>query len=125
MILQLGKLNLQLGALFFWKLGLLLAILAASVWIFRPFCKYLCPLGAIYGLMNRVALVRLHCAPERCTHCGACARACPMQADPAAQPDSPECIRCGKCVGVCPTEALRCGVRQLGKTADKPRDMSS
>ena len=109
-LLNVGGLELQLGALFFWKLFLLLDVLGASLWVYRPFCKYLCPLGAIYGLMNRVSLVRLRCDSARCTHCGACARACPMQADPSRDPDDAECIRCGRCVGCCPAGALDLGL---------------
>lgn len=44
------------GPLFFWKLAVLLAVVAASIVLYRPFCKYLCPLGAFYGLLNRVSL---------------------------------------------------------------------
>ena len=110
--LNLGGLELRLGTLYFWKLGVLAAVLAACLWIFRPFCKYLCPLGALYGLMNRVSLCRLHLDEERCLGCGRCARACPMQVDPIRQPDSPECIRCGRCAKACPAEALHLGFRK-------------
>ena len=113
--LNLGGLELRLGALYFWKLGVLAAVLAACLWIFRPFCKYLCPLGAIYGLMNRVSLCRLHLDADRCLGCGRCARACPMQVDPLQSPDSPECIRCGRCARSCPAEALRVGFPQREK----------
>ena len=101
----------EIGALFFWKLGLLLLILATCLFIFRPFCKYLCPLGAIYGLMNRASLYRMRPRPEKCTACGACAKLCPMQVDPAKTPNSAECIRCGRCVTACPVGALRLGFR--------------
>ena len=118
-LLNIGGLHLELGALFFWKLGLLLLILAACLWIERPFCKYLCPLGAFYGLMNKVSLLRLTCDAERCVGCGVCANVCPMQADPAAKADSAECIRCGKCTAACPSGALRLGFRSA-KPAARP-----
>jgi len=110
--LNLGGLELRLGTLYFWKLGVLAAVLAACLWIFRPFCKYLCPLGALYGLMNRVSLCRLHLDDDRCLGCGRCAKACPMQVDPIRQPDSPECIRCGRCAKACPAEALHVGFKK-------------
>jgi ferredoxin len=44
-----------------------------------------------------------------CTHCGACARQCPMAVPVPDMPDSAECIRCGECAAVCPTEAIRVG----------------
>lgn len=95
-----------LGALFRWKLAVLVGILLACLVIFRPFCRYLCPLGAIYGFFNRIALYGVTVDAEKCTHCGACAAACPMAVNPAETPDSPECIRCGTCSDRCPHGAL-------------------
>ncbi|MCR5322189.1 MAG: 4Fe-4S binding protein [Lachnospiraceae bacterium] len=103
--------NLQTGFLFGWKLGVLIVCLIACLFIYRPFCKYLCPLGAIYGLLNPVSLYRMHLDTASCTHCGACARTCPMQVDPAKKPNSTECIRCGKCTEACPSHALHLGIR--------------
>jgi len=100
------------GALYYWKLGLLIAVLLLSLLLYRPFCKYLCPLGAIYGLCNSFSLLRLRCDRESCTRCGACARACRMGVDPEKTPNHPECIRCGDCVSACPADALRAGLKQ-------------
>ncbi|MBR5094779.1 MAG: 4Fe-4S binding protein, partial [Oscillospiraceae bacterium] len=58
--------RMQLGPLFSWKASLLVIILVACLAIWRPFCKYLCPLGAIYGFFNRVSLYRMELDPERC-----------------------------------------------------------
>ena len=52
-----GALRSQAGGLFLWKLGVLLAIVLLSIKAYRPFCQYLCPLGAIYGWFNRFSLV--------------------------------------------------------------------
>ena len=95
-----------LGWLFRWKLLILILCILSSVFIYRPFCKYLCPLGAFYALFQRVSLIRLRVDAAACTGCGACARACPMQVDPAGTPNSTECIRCGECVRACPAHAL-------------------
>ena len=95
-----------LGWLFRWKLLILILCILSSVFIYRPFCKYLCPLGAFYALFQRVSLLRLRVDAAACTGCGACARACPMQVDPAGTPNSTECIRCGECVRACPAHAL-------------------
>ena len=92
--------------LFTWKFALLLTILLLSAKIPRVFCRYLCPLGAFYGLFHRFSFLRLKCDESACVHCGKCARGCKMQVDPSRHPDSAECIRCGECVQVCPTHAL-------------------
>ena len=99
----------QAGGLFGWKLGVLAAILLLSVKVFRPFCQYLCPLGAIYGLFNRFSLVQIHWDRERCVSCMACEKACPVGLAPEEISRSPECIRCGKCVEVCPQDCLHFG----------------
>lgn len=96
----------QAGRLFFWKLGILLGILLLSVKVYRPFCQYLCPLGAIYGWFNRFSLVQVHWEKEHCTSCGSCRRACPVDLSVSEISRSPECIRCGKCVEACPEKCL-------------------
>ncbi len=97
----------QAGLLFLWKASLALVILIGAIVYYRPFCKYLCPLGAAYAPFNRVALLRLGVDSAACVHCGACRKVCKMGVDPEHNPNSPECIRCGDCVRVCPTRAIR------------------
>ena len=77
--------------------------------MYRPFCKYVCPLGAAYGALNPVSLYRLRLDEAACIHCGACARACKMCLDPVQQLNHPECVRCGDCVNACPTDAITMG----------------
>ena len=109
-----GLIREQLGGLFVWKAAVLALIMLAALIVWRPFCKYLCPLGAIYGFFNRVSLHRLRLDRDRCVGCGRCAAACRMCVDPSEAPDSAECIRCGDCVGACPEGALSLG---FGETA--------
>ena len=92
--------------LYAWKLAILLVVVIMSILVHRPFCKYMCPLGAFYGLFNRFSFLKLACDRELCINCGACGKACNMQVDPSKTPHSSECIRCGECVEVCPTKAL-------------------
>jgi polyferredoxin len=96
----------QAGGLFLWKLGILLGVVLLSVKVFRPFCQYLCPLGAVYGWFNRFSLVQLQWDQERCVDCGACERACPVSLSRREISRSPECIRCGKCADACPKSCL-------------------
>ncbi len=107
-----GALRSQIGGLFFWKLGILLAILLLSVKVYRPFCQYLCPLGAIYGWFNRFSLVQIQWQQEKCTSCMACKRACPMDLEPKEISRSAECIRCGKCIDACGQNCLHFGKRE-------------
>lgn len=96
----------QIGGLFFWKLGILLFLMLLSVKVYRPFCQYLCPLGAVYGWFNRFSLVQVHWEQERCISCGACQRACPVDLSVSEISRSPECIRCGRCIDACPEKCL-------------------
>ena len=98
-----------LGGLFAWKAAVLFALIALSLMIWRPFCKYLCPLGAVYGFFNRFALFRGELDAESCVRCGKCAAACRMGVEPTGNINSVECIRCGDCVRACPTGAIRMG----------------
>lgn len=103
------ELRQTIGPLFWWKVGLLVATVAGCVAVYRLFCKVLCPLGAIYGLLNKVSFYRLTVDENKCIRCGKCAAVCPMDVDPVKDPQSIECIRCGKCAAACPTGAIRIG----------------
>jgi polyferredoxin len=97
----------MLGWRFFLKAAIAAGIVIGSVFVFRIFCRVLCPLGAIYALFNRFAIFKMRCDKEKCTACGACSKACKIQLEPAKQPNSPECVRCRECVGSCKTKALK------------------
>ncbi|MBR4743981.1 MAG: 4Fe-4S binding protein [Oscillospiraceae bacterium] len=101
-----GALRPALGWLFRWKMLLLILCVLSSVFIYRPFCKYICPLGAFYSLFQRISVIRMKVDASSCVDCGACGKACPMNVDPHRTPNSAECIRCGECLKTCPTSAL-------------------
>lgn len=96
-----------IGANFIWKLSLAVAILASSVFVLRIFCRILCPLGAIYSMLNPVAIVNMKCDAEKCNSCKKCSSACHLKLEPMRKPNSPECFRCGKCISSCPQKALK------------------
>ncbi|WP_202620977.1 4Fe-4S binding protein [Pseudoflavonifractor sp. 524-17] len=101
-----GALRAVLGALFAWKSAILIVLILLSAAVYRPFCRYLCPLGAVYGLFNPIAFCRLKLDEEKCIGCGQCRAACKLDLSPCRQPNSMECIRCGDCLRACPTGAL-------------------
>ena len=96
-----------LGVLFSWKAFVLLTVIVGSVFFYRPFCKWLCPLGAFYALLNRVSLFQMKVDKDKCVSCGACEKACKMDVDVTKHPNHAECIRCGMCMKSCPTNAIR------------------
>ena len=100
-----------LGSLFTWKFIVLLTVIVLSIVFYRPFCKWLCPLGAFYSLFNSVSLLDMRVNKDRCISCGKCARVCGMDVDITKTPNHTECIRCGVCIKACPTDAIRyrCG----------------
>ena len=104
-----------IGWLYAWKNLLLAVIIILSVIIYRPFCKYICPLGAVYSLFQPISVFRYRVDQEACTHCGACAKICKMQVDPSKSPNHMECIRCGQCIKVCPTSAITSNIRRNKK----------
>ncbi|KSV58320.1 4Fe-4S binding protein [Acetivibrio ethanolgignens] len=103
------ELRQTIGSLFFLKMAILIGTIAGCIFIYRFFCRTLCPLGAIYGLMNKISLYRLEVDKDKCVNCGKCKRVCKMEVDPVKVPDSPECIRCGACAYHCPKEAIHTG----------------
>jgi len=93
----------MLGGLFTGKVLTALVVLVLCVFVYRAFCRFLCPLGAIYGLFSRLALVGVRVDMQKCIHCGRCERHCGMDVHHVGDH---ECIHCGACMEVCPTQAI-------------------
>ncbi len=94
------------GFLFKWKVAILIVTIVLAIMIYRPFCKYICPLGAIYSVFNPISALKYRVDTDKCVHCGVCASACQMGCDPVKNANSLECIRCGKCKNICPRGAI-------------------
>ncbi len=93
----------MLGILFTRKLVIMLVIGLACVFCYRSFCRFICPLGAIYGLFNRFNVIGVKVDADRCDGCGACVRNCGMD---VRRVGDHECINCGKCMESCPQGAI-------------------
>ena len=93
----------MLGGLFTWKFAVMAAVLVACVFLYRAFCRFLCPLGALYGFFNRFALLGVKLDKNKCTDCGLCVSHCKMD---IKRVGDHECINCGECIDVCPAKAI-------------------
>lgn len=94
----------MLGPLFTWKFLLMVSILVGCVFVFRLFCRFICPLGALYGLFNKISVFGVKVNEEKCVDCGKCVSQCHMD---IRHVGDMECISCGECIDVCPTKAIR------------------
>lgn len=100
------SLRAALGPLFRFKFVILVLTIILSIGFFRPFCKWICPLGAFYSLFNKYSIYQLKLNEDKCISCGKCARVCKMDVDIRQSTTHLECIRCGDCVKACPTKAI-------------------
>jgi len=87
----------SIGTLFWIKMGILAAFLALFLFVKRPFCRTICPLGAIYAFFNRISIVSLQ-VRESCNDCGKCTDLCPMDLAAQTEINSENCIKCLDCV---------------------------
>ncbi len=92
-----------LGPIFTWKFLLMVSMVLGCVFVFRLFCRFLCPLGALYGLFNKFSFFGVKLEDSKCVHCNLCVSHCKMD---IRKVGDMECISCGECVSVCPTQAI-------------------
>lgn len=93
----------MLGPLFTWKFLLMVSIVVSCIFIFRLFCRFVCPLGALYGLFNKISFFGIKLDAGKCTECGLCQAHCKVD---IRHVGDQECISCGECIDVCPTQAI-------------------
>jgi polyferredoxin len=90
------------------KLIILILFLVAIFFVKRPWCRLLCPLGAIFSLFNRVSAFFLRFDADECTHCEQCHTLCEYGIEPEKTPNNLDCVRCLECTR-CSPEALTLG----------------
>ena len=121
LILVLGNpaMRSMAGVLFSWKVFVLAVVLVSTCCIYRMFCRFLCPLGAIYSLFARISVFGIQVDESKCTHCQQCVRHCLMDIKKVGDK---ECIQCGACRSVCPFDAISWkGIRRKEKAAPAPK----
>lgn len=106
------SLRLGLGSLFNLKLGILITTIILSVIFYRPFCKWICPLGAFYSFFNKYSFYQINVDKNKCIDCGKCAKVCKMDVDIRKNNAHLECIRCHECTKACPTKAISSSLLQ-------------
>ncbi len=100
--------DLSFGTYFYVHLGTLAAAIVAFVLIGRFWCRYLCPLGAVFAAFNPVSLLKVRADMAKCEGCGKCLEVCPTAIEkPEEIENCTDCIRCGKCIETCETGAIK------------------
>jgi polyferredoxin len=95
-----------IGSLYWIKIGILGITLAWMSVTRRPFCRWLCPLGALWSPFNPVSSFRLHVEQDVCIRCDRCQEVCPTDIRVYENPASDACIRCLQCIPVCPVDCI-------------------
>ncbi len=81
-------------------------LIVVSIFVQRPWCNYLCPFGALLGIVNRFSLSHV-VFDGRCKGCNLCGDRCKSNAIVKGKIDQYECINCGECIGSCPLHSLK------------------
>lgn len=97
----------MVGTFFYFKIFILGFLLINFIAIKRPFCRAVCPIGAIYSLTNRISIFHLKNSKEICTGCGVCEKFCPTALSYQEIPENSDCIRCLECYYKCPKKAIK------------------
>ena len=96
---------------------LLLLILVGMFFEERFFCRFLCPMGAVFSLLPILPFFTLHRKRENCMRgCSACTRQCPSAVELPSDGSveiSGDCFQCQKCIDTCPKGNIRCGVKEF------------
>jgi polyferredoxin len=92
-----GPIVTRIGVLFSVKLLILFTLVLSAIFIHQPFCRYACPLGAIYSLFNRVSFFRMRLYAHRCGFFHEYQDICPMEVNAQQNPNDKDCIRCLEC----------------------------
>jgi len=94
-----------------------LMFLILSTLIYRPWCRYLCPIGTLLSMFNRFSLLSFDRDPDECLECDACRMSCPLNLQDSS--DSTDCFRCLSCYTACRRGVLRLSVKGFRRNSKR------
>jgi ferredoxin-type protein NapH len=109
----------MVGALYWLKLAILGGFLAWMSVTRRPFCRWVCPLGALWSPLNPVSAFRLHVDQDTCIQCNRCQEVCLVNIRVHENPNAGACIRCLACVRECPESCISVSTLSWSLEADR------
>ncbi|RJP77533.1 MAG: 4Fe-4S binding protein [Desulfobacteraceae bacterium] len=86
--------------------GIFLTAVLLNLAIPRFYCRFICPLGALFGLVSRYSIRRIGQKPGKCTHCKTCEVNCEGACEPSRQIRINECVLCMNCLHCCPDDLM-------------------
>ncbi len=101
-----ADLRALIGPLFWLKIAILGVFLVWMAVTLRPFCRWVCPLGALWSPFNALSVFRLEVAQESCSRCNRCQTVCPVDIRVHEDPNNGACIRCLACLNNCPKNCI-------------------
>ena len=93
--------------------SILLTVILASLGsfiVYRPFCQLICPFGLVSWIAERFSIIRVRIDKDKCTECGVCIKACPLEAAKGrvyAKRLPADCFSCARCLNVCSVDAIQ------------------
>ena len=109
----------MVGAFYWLKLSILGGFLAWMSVTRRPFCRWVCPLGALWAPLNKASAMRLSVDEDTCIRCNRCQEICPVNIRVYENPNDNACIRCLACVRECPQSCITVGAISWSLETDR------
>jgi polyferredoxin len=102
-----SDLRALIGPLFWLKIAILLGCLAWMAVSRRPFCRWVCPLGALWSPFSRWSTLQMAVDQDACIRCNRCQQVCPVDIRIWEDDDTGACLRCMECVLECPVSCIQ------------------